>query len=232
MAVPTTNINFSDIALTADATYSGILSLNTMSFFSYFTGPNGSSNQPYNNWGQGEASGANRIYGTTAKTTNIKVGDFSGLSYFYDGSTTDIYFQCFNNSPFPITPPDPPDCYDMNVSLTLTDSNATYTYCSYGGLVFPGGGSFPSLGYIAIPGVTPLINTYYWSINISPAPSYPGSSGTVPVRIDINGTTVLSGVTINAGANIFDFTTYGTEVVTSGFPSGYTAGGDFLVSIN
>ncbi len=61
MTVPTTNVKFSDIWSEANGVYSsGLLSLNTMSFFSYFTGPNGSGNQPNNNWGQGEGHLARR----------------------------------------------------------------------------------------------------------------------------------------------------------------------------
>ena len=44
MAVPTTNVKFSDVWSEANGAYSsGQLSLLTMSFFSYFAGPNGSS---------------------------------------------------------------------------------------------------------------------------------------------------------------------------------------------
>ena len=85
MAVPSTNVKFSDIYAEANGSYSsGVLSLATMSFFSYFQGPNGSNTISYNAWGQGQSSGANRIYNTSAKTTNIQVGDFTGDTYFYD----------------------------------------------------------------------------------------------------------------------------------------------------
>jgi hypothetical protein len=225
MAVPTSNIKFSDIATEAGG-YSGMLSLLTMSFFSYFSGPNGSSAQPYNNWGQGEASGDNRIYGTTAKTTNIKVSDFSGLNYFYLYPDYQVYCNFVNNSPFPTTPPDPPDAYDMNVNLILTDSSVTYLYCNGGGLLFPGGGQY--LSDIASSG-TPLINNLFWSIDISPSPSY-AMVPTVRADIDINGTNYVAGAIINPGSNIFDFSTYGSANITVGYPAGAT-GSEFTVTI-
>ena len=98
MTVPTSSVKFSDIWSEANGVYSsGLLSLNTMSFFSYFAGPNGSTSQTDNNWGQGEGSGANRIYGTSAKTTVIAVGDFDGLTYFYDNSTFQVTLEVINN---------------------------------------------------------------------------------------------------------------------------------------
>jgi len=228
MAVPTTNILFTDIATTADVNYTGILSLNTMSFFSYFTGPNGSGNEPYNNWGQGEASGANRIYLTTAKTTNIKVGDFSGLDYFYDGTNYQIDIRWVNNSPTPTTPPDPPDAYDMDVRLTLYDSSQTYQYISYAAPLTSNGGS-TALDIITTtpPQSIPLIRSLYWVLDIQTSPGYPGGAGNRTVGLDINGTTYFSGQTITNGANSWDYNTYGTPIITPGAPSAGNTTGSF-----
>ena len=125
MAVPSTNVKFSDIYAEANGAYSsGIISLNTMSFFSYFAGPNGSNSQAANNYGQGEGSGANRILGTTAKTTNIQVGDFDGLTYFYDQSNFQVVLNATNNIN-PPPPPPPPINNNLSIVLTLFDSSFT-----------------------------------------------------------------------------------------------------------
>ena len=108
MAVPSTNIKFSDIYAEANGSYtSGMLSMLTMSFFSYFAGPNGSNSLPSNNWGISENTGKNRIYGTSYKAGpnfGYKVGDFSGLTYFYDQTNFKIVLNAVNN----INPPPPP----------------------------------------------------------------------------------------------------------------------------
>jgi len=55
MTLPTSDISMSAIWSEANTPYStGQLSLLTMSFFSYFAGPNGSSSQTDNNWGVNE----------------------------------------------------------------------------------------------------------------------------------------------------------------------------------
>ena len=219
MAVPTTNINFSDIYGEANGGYtSGMLSLNTMSFFSYFSGPNGSNNQPANNWGQGEASGANRIYGTTAKTTNIKVGDFLGLDYFYDDTVGRLVtVEGTYNGPSPLTPPDPPDCYDMQINFRMWDDSFTYTYNCNGGVAVSPGSTFQSTN-ISQNNVTPMINTYYWELTVDTTPTYPGTPGGVTVDLFINGGTYISGVTINNGSNVFNSSVYGTATIALNQP--------------
>ena len=218
MAVPSTNVKFSDIWSEANGTYStGILSLNTMSFFSYFTGLNGSGNQPDNNWGQGEGSGANRIYLTTAKTTNIKVSDFSGLNYFYDSNYDRlITVNGAYSGPSPIMPPDPPDCYDFNIRLTLYDSSLTYIYAAGGFSLAP---FFPTFGAdIQQDTITPLINTYYWVLDIQTSPSYPGLAGAVTANFFINGSPFFTSATVNNGGNTYDSTTYGTATIALNSP--------------
>ena len=82
MTLPTSDISMSAIWSEANSPYStGQLSLLTMSFFSYFAGPNGSSSQTDNNWGMNEGTGSNRIYGLAAKTSDYEIGDYSGLTY-------------------------------------------------------------------------------------------------------------------------------------------------------
>ena len=68
MTLPSSNISMSMVWSEANTPYtSGPLSLLTMSFFSYFAGPNGSNSQVDNNWGMHEGAGANRIYGLSYK---------------------------------------------------------------------------------------------------------------------------------------------------------------------
>jgi len=233
MPAPPTNNTFTDIFTTSNGFGpSSMVSLLTSSFFSYFSGPNGSGAQPYNNWGQGEASGDNRIYGTTAKTTNLKVSDFSDKWYFYQQLIQSVQLDITNNAPTPTTPPDPPDAYDFNISLTLSDSSVTYPYLSDNSIITPSGFSTKDIITTYPPDTVPLINTYYWTVDIFTAPTYPGIAGTVPVDININGSTYVSGVTLNNGANSFDFNTYGTAVVTLDQPSTGLTGSFFEIRIN
>jgi len=208
MAVPITNVKFSDIYAGANGSYtSGLLSLNTMSFFSYFTGPNGSNNQAANNWGQGEGSGANRIYGTSAKTTLIKVGDFDGLTYFYDQTNFKVVLNAVNNIN-PPPPPPPPLDNDLSINLTLFDSSFTYLYASGGSPLTSAGGNYNA--DISQP-TTPIIFRAYWQVEVSTAPNFGGGT----VTIDINGTNYANSISLTAGPtpNTLDSNTYGTADV-------------------
>ena len=209
MAVPSTNVKFSDIYAEANGAYSsGIISLNTMSFFSYFAGPNGSNSQAANNYGQGEGSGANRILGTTAKTTNIQVGDFDGLTYFYDQSNFQVVLNATNNIA-PPPPPPPPQNNDLSIDLFLFDSTFTYFYLGGGsGILFAGGGNYNQ--DISAPS-TPIIFRAYWQVIVSTASNFGGGT----VTIDINGTNYVAAAGLAAGPtpNIFDSATYGTADV-------------------
>ena len=226
MAVPSTNVKFSDIWSEANGTYStGILSLNTMSFFSYFTGPNGSNNQPDNNWGQGEGSGANRIYGTSAKTTLIQVGDFDGLTYFYDNSAFQVTLTVTNNLAPLANPPFPPGSNDVNVNIELWDNGFNYQYLGGGGMAAENGGTYGPASVSQTD--DPIIFRGYWKVNIDGAgPNFAGGS----CDILINGNTKVTGGTVSAapGTTTFDSATYGTEDVAS---YGGVDGLDFNVTI-
>ena len=226
MAVPTTNIKFSDIWSEANGTYStGILSLNTMSFFSYFAGPNGSTSQANNNWGQGEGSGANRILGTSAKTTLIQVGDFDGLTYFYDNSTFQVTLAVTNNKTNPPPFPPPPVDNAVNVNVELWDSSFSFQYLAGGGMAMAPGTYGPS----AVSQTNdPIIFRGYWKVTISGAnPSFAGGTA----NLSINGTSKFTGqgVAAGPGGTTFDSNTYGTEDVQA--YGGYT-GLYFDVTVN
>ena len=206
------NIKFSNIWSEANGVYSsGLLSLNTMSFFSYFTGPNGSNNQPDNNWGQGENSGLNRIYGTSAKTTLIQVGDFDGLTYFYDNSTYQVTLNVTNNKTNPPPFPPPPVDNAVNVNVELWGEAFSYQYLSGGGMAQAPGTYGPSS---VSQTNDPIIFRGYWKVFISGAnPSFAGGNA----NISINGNSKVSGGSVAAGSGgtTFDSTTYGTEDVAT-----------------
>jgi hypothetical protein len=218
MTVPSTNVKFSDIYAEANGGYtSGLLSLVTMSFFSYFAGPNGSNSQADNNYGQGEGSGANRILGTTAKTTNIAVGDFDGLTYFYDNSTFQVTLNVTNNLTNPPPIPPPPVDNAVNVNVELWDSGFSYQYLAGGGMAMAPGTYGPSA--VSQPFGDPIIFRGYWVVVISGAnPSFAGGT----CDIVINGTTKVSGGSLSGGSgpNSFDSSVYGTEDVQA--YGGYT----------
>jgi hypothetical protein len=227
MTVPTTNVSFKNIWEEANGTYSsGIISLLTMSFFSYFAGPNGSNSQTTNNWGQGEGSGGNRIYGTTAKVTGIKVGDFDGLTYYYDNSTFQVTLNVTNNKTNPPPFPPPPVDNAVNVNVELYDSSFSYQYIQGGGMAMAPGTYGPTA--ISQPTGDPIIFRGYWIVTVSGAnPTFAGGT----TNIVINGNTKVTGGTVPAGPGgaTFDSTVYGTEDVTS--YGGYT-GLYFDVTVN
>jgi hypothetical protein len=212
MTVPTTNVKFSDIWSEANGAYSsGLLTLNSMSFFSYFAGPNGSNSVPDNNWGQGEVSGANRIYGTSAKTTNIAVGDFDGLTYFYDNSTFQVTLNVTNNKTNPPPFPPPPVDNAVNVNVELWDSSFSYQYLNGGGMAMAPGTYGPS----AVSQTNdPIIFRGYWKVTVSGAfPSFAGGTA----NLSINGIVFFGGqgVAAGSGGTTFTSTTFGTADVAS-----------------
>mgnify|MGYP003333614996 CR=1 FL=1 len=224
MAVPSTNVKFSDIYAEANGGYtSGMLSMLTMSFFSYFAGPNGSNSQPANNWGQGEGSGANRIYGTSAKTTNIQVNDFKGLTYFYDNSTYQVTLNVTNNKTNPPPFPPPPVDNAVNVSVSLYDYYTfSYQYLSGGGMA----NALSTYGPTSISQTNdPIIYRGYWAMTINGAnPTFAGGTA----NLSINGVNYFTGQAVNgAGApTTFNFGTYGYPQLNSGY-----SGFDFVLTI-
>jgi hypothetical protein len=185
---------------------SGQLSLLTMSFFSYFAGPNGSNSVSDNNWGMHEGTGANRIYGLSYKT-QYPLGDYRNLTYYYDNSAFKVDVNFVNQIGFP-PPPPPPIDNDLNINVFLYDDSFTYNYMAGGGFVTAGGGN-----YNATISQTndPIIYRGYWKVEIGAAPNFGGGN----VNIDINGNAKVTGGTINAGPTptSFDSNTYGTEDV-------------------
>jgi hypothetical protein len=212
MTLPTSDISMSAIWSEANSPYStGQLSLLTMSFFSYFAGPNGSNSLTDNNWGVHEGSGANRIYGLAAKTSDYEIGDYSGLTYFYDNSTFQVTLNVTNNKTNPPPFPPPPVDNAVNVNVELWDSSFSYQYLSGGGMAMAPGTYGPSAVSMT---TDPIIFRGYWKVTVSGAfPSFAGGT----VDLSINGTSFFTGQAVAAGSGgtTYTSTTFGTADVAS-----------------
>lgn len=214
MAVPSSNISLANnVYGEANGGYSsGEVILGDVSFFSYFAGPNGSGSIGYNAWGQGENSGLNRIYGTSAKSTNIAIGDFANLVYFYDNSTYQVTLYVNNtlvNSNPP--PPNPPIDNAVNVNIELWGQAFSYQYLSGGGMAQAQGTYGPSS---VSQTDDPIIAIGYWKVTVTGAnPSFAGGS----CNISINNNSKVTGGSVPAGSGgaTFDSATYGTENVAT-----------------
>jgi len=213
MALPNTNLGISDMFYAANPALSGITDLSLLDIASvgYFSGPNGSNVEPYNYWGQSENSGANRIFGLSVNSgSNYLMGDFLGLTYFYDNTNFLVKVDFTNNLPANVPFPPPPTDNDVTINATLFDSSFTYQYgVSGGSVVMTNGGTFTST---ISQTTSPIIFRGYWKVEISPSPNL--VSGAL-VDISINGSAKVTNGTINAGPTptSFDSATYGTEDV-------------------
>jgi len=214
MAIPSIDIALAnDIYGEANGGYSsGQVSLNDISFYSYFAGPNGSSSISYNAYGRGEGSGANRIYGLNAVGNPDDMDDFKGITYFYDNSSFQVTLEVTNNLPAPSIPPDPPDLNDVNVNVTLFDNTSSYQYITGGGLATSNGGTY---GPNAISQTNdPIIFRGYWEVNIQGQnPMFPGCNA----DLSINGNTIFTGQAVagGPGGTTFAFGSFSTADVAS-----------------
>jgi len=229
MTVPSSNIQLAnDVYAEANGGYSsGQVELFELGFQSYFNGPNGANTIAYNAWGRGVGSGANRIYGTTATSTNINLNGFAGLTYFYDNSTFQVTLNVSNNL-ISNLPPNPTPFVDntIAVNLELYDSTITYMYIQQGSGTVNAPGS--NLGIVASSTSDPIIFRGYWKVKIGGIdPSFAGGNA----DIKINGTTKVSAGSLPAGPGqtTFDSATSGTAdvAVFGGFTGLY-----FEVTVN
>jgi len=214
MAVPSSNIQLAnDVYAEANGGYSsGEVELFDLGFQSYFAGPNGTNTINYNAWGRGVNSGDDRIYGTTATSTNMNLNGFAGLTYFYDNSTFQVTLNAVNNlAPQPF-PPNPPGSNDVNVNVELWGEGFSYQYVAGGGMVTENGGTF---GPNALSATNdPIIFRGYWKVTVAGAsPMFAGGS----CDISINGSAKVTGGAVSAGpgGSVFDYITYGTEDVAA-----------------
>ena len=213
MAVPSTNIELAnDVYAEANGGYSsGQVELFDLGFQSYFNGPNGANTIGYNAWGRGVGSGANRIYGTTATSTNMNLNGFAGLTYFYDNSTFQVTLDVVNNLVSTPPPPFPVD-NDIDVTLELYDSTITYMYIQQGSGTVSGPGNTGDI--VASSTSDPIIFRGYWKVKIGGTdPTFAGGS----CDININGTAKVTGGTLPAGPGqtTFDSATSGTADVAA-----------------
>ena len=211
MALPSTNLGVSDIFYQANPSLSSITDLSFLDIASiaYFTGPGGSNVEPYNYWGQSQDSGANRIFGLSVNSgSNYLVGDFRGLTYFYDNSSFLVNVDFTNNLPANVPFPPPPTDNDVTITATLFDSTFTYQYgVSGGSVVMTNGGTYSAT---ISQTTSPIIFRGYWKVEISPSAQLVAGA---LVDITINGSAKVTNGTLNAGPTptSFDSATYGTE---------------------
>ena len=215
MAVPSTNIELAnDVYAEANGGYySGQVELFDLGFQSYFNGPNGANTIGYNAWGRGVGSGANRIYGTTATSTNMNLNGFAGLTYFYDNSTFQVTLNVINNLISQLPPAPPPFANNtIDVTLELYDSTITYMYIQQGSGTVSGPGNTGDI--VASSTSDPIIFRGYWKVKIGGTdPTFAGGS----CDININGTAKVTGGTLPAGPGqtTFDSATSGTADVAA-----------------
>ena len=213
MTVPSSNIQLAnDVYAEANGGYSsGQVELFNLGFQSYFNGPNGANTIGYNAWGRGVGSGANRIYGTTATSTNMNLNGFAGLTYFYDNSTFQVTLDVVNNLVSTPPPPFPID-NDIDVTLELYDSTITYMYIQQGSGMVNAPGNTGNI--VASSTSDPIIFRGYWVVKIGAGfPTFAGGS----CNININGTSKVTGGTLPSGTGqtTFDSATYGTADVAA-----------------
>jgi len=226
MAVPTSNIGINAIYTEANGGGPGAgssIAVSDLFKKSYFEGPTNIGTISYNAWGEyGNTSGANRIYGLSAKNTNNSFGDFSGLVYFYDNSTYKVAARIRNTlqpPPFPPFPPTPSNANDIVVEAWLYDSTGTYPYVSSGAInANAQAGGYDQTSTVSATN-NPIIAIGYWNVRITTNQFFP--AGGKNVNISLNGTNYVN-TTINAnGATSYDYVTYGTVNIGS-TGQGYT----------
>ena len=226
MAVPSSNISMS--AIYGEANVGGppsdlaVSDLFKKSYFesNVFGGP-----LTYNAWGQyGNASGADRIYGLSASNSNNNFNQFAGLVYYYDNSVYANYVNIVNNLTPPPPPFPPPDTNDITVTCRLYDSTGTYQYSQYNQLI----NANSSVGQVFSNVTEPILAIAYWEVIFQPQSAFFGGA---TCNVSINGTSKVSGGTINAtGSTTFSFSTLGSVAqATSG--SGFI-GTWFDIAIN
>lgn len=222
MALPSTDISMSMIYSEANGSTPGsALSFKTLCSASYFEGPNGNNAYSFNTWGQGTATGLNRINGLNYSPSNFNFGQFRTLQYFYDQSTWQCRLRVINNlGASQFFPPPPIDNTVQDVNLTLYDNTQTYSYLNTNsGAVISlgdGGGNYgPTDGSQA---TTPLIYNGFWEITVASGPNFPGATA----NLSINGASYFTGQAVNGGGTptVFNFNTWGyptLDATNSGF---------------
>jgi hypothetical protein len=224
MAVPTSNYGINAIYTEANGGSGTNIKVSDLFKKSYFEGPTGSSTISYNAWGEyGSTSGADRIYGLSAKNTNNAWSDFSGLTYFYDNSTYKAAARIRNSlqaPPFPPFPPTPPNSNDVVVEIWLYDSTKTYSYIVTGAINANATvGGYDQTTTISAT-INPIIAIGYWEVRVTTNQFFPPGNKTI--SIDINGSSYVGSTSLAANAaTTYSYSTYGTVNIGS-TGQGYT----------
>lgn len=214
MPLPSTNLKLTDIFKEANAGYtSDPVSLNDTAFYSYFSGPSGSNSVAYNAWGQGQSGGINRIHGLSFSTSPA-MGDFRGLTYFYDNSTFQVTLDVYNNLTNPPPPPPPAQPVDnaIDVTIELWSSGFGYKYIGYDRNNLMANSS--DIDLVTSETTDPIIFRGYWKVIVKGVhPSFAGGGAI----IKINGVTKASGASVTSGQTSTTLTsaTYGTADVAA-----------------
>jgi len=217
MAVPSTNVGMDDIYW--EAQFGGgsgnpgsEIPFETLAGDSYFEGPNGSSTNSFNGWGQdGNSGGVNRIYGLSiaASPGPFEFNNFKNLVYFYDQNVYQVQLTVFNNLAPPPPPPPPINNDVQDCNLSFYDNSGTYIYLAGNSGGVPTGNSYGPTDISQTN--APIIAQGYWYIDVSMDPGFGGGL----CDIDINGTNYVGGAGIGGGSNLFDWTTYGAAAVAN-----------------
>jgi hypothetical protein len=209
MATPTSPLSFNDIYTEANG--SGIVSpvsFSVMTNYNYFEGPYGNSSIGFNAWGAGD--GDDGIYSVANNgLAQDRFGPYRNISYYYNPTTQySSQWNITNNCPMGPS-------YDFNYLFAFKDTSLTYTYLSNGGLI-PGG---TSTGLFEATNTnTPLIYGCNWYLQVDTGPGYPADAF---ASLTINGSLLMNKVSMaNFGpfSEIFDYTTYGNEYMTTDQP--------------
>lgn len=225
MATPTSPIGISDIFFEANgATPSSPVSFSVLTSNTYFAGPNGANTQNFNSWGANQGDNGIFSVANNGQATD-RFSPYRNVSYFYDQTQYQISFQVDNN----LTPNPPSTDTDMTVFITYMDSSLTYAYMNTNtGTPVQGGSTYgPAEGSI---GSTPLIYGCNWKLEIIPDSTYVGGA---VVDLTINGSTLITGGTINTGGStFFDYTSYSNEFMTLNQPVAGATGSLIYVTIS
>lgn len=190
--INTTNVALTELESAPLANpYTGTLSFLISGRYGWNEGAFGSATYGNYTWGYGfGASGgyADPIYGLTPPTTGsnppLKLSDWRGLQYWFDGTTFNITIKWQNN----LAPNPPGD--EIIIDFGIADSSLNYSI--FGGpsppnyqlnLNMPGGAS---QAQTQIPGFSTdsyvLAKNLYWFVSVSAGANFPG--GTVAMTIN------------------------------------------------
>ena len=128
MAVPNTNVSLGDIYAEPNGGTAADIKASEIMKLSYFEGPPNGSTISFSAWGQyGNTLGADRIYGLTERNTDNSIGQFRGLTYWYDNSTFSVVARINNTKQAPPYPP-PPPIYDNTVTVEIWLYDSTNSF--------------------------------------------------------------------------------------------------------